>query len=148
MGDKDELRDARWAEVHRAGVESALIVGNWRTEANKLYLAVSTSLAAVLGWLVKEKAPPGSSVGVAILGVVVCVYWSLALARFRVLAKAKYDALIELEDTGPFAFFARDRALSSTGWLNSSAVEQGLSVTFAASFVVVALDGFGVVDVL
>jgi hypothetical protein len=102
-----------------------------RQDSNKFYLSINTAI-------VGAAALPSlrfSSLGLAIVGIIVCILWSANILNYRSLTNDKRDVIIEIETLFPSAPFSAEGSASR----NFTRIERCIPAAFGLLYALMVL---------
>ncbi len=114
-----------------------------RTATNRFYISIGSGLLVFLTFAVNpsvdiEIQALAASM-VAVVGLVLCLVWSLQIRALRNLIDIEVKLAQEMEQELPFDFFCRqEELLKQPGrWLKYGVVEQGLPVLMSLPYLLI-----------
>jgi hypothetical protein len=119
-----------------------------RAHTNRLYVSLASGLLALLSVVVSKDdfagIPTIVFLGVAGLGILLCILWFFTIRDYRRLNSAKFDVISEMEKHLPDQPYDREWEIlkekkDGTGYFGLSKIEQCVSVLVAILFLVLFL---------
>lgn len=122
-------------EQYKLYVDSSSKVSDRRGSANTFLMSVNSALVAVYGLAAGKEASLGSSSAAAWLiplaGFTISLGWIALIHSYRALNRAKFDVIIEIEQTLPVRLFdAEWRTLKAQRTLSLTSIEQLVPLVF------------------
>ena len=140
-------KDEQLLEIYKLHSELADHVSQRREQANRLYVAIISSIivlaAAILRFGVKGISGELIAAAMCAFIIIVCFSWSITILSHKDLNSNKFRVLLELEDQMLFPFFKKEWDPAGTGrksndYLPLSKVAMSLPFIYQ-SFAAVAL---------
>lgn len=147
MADKDDHKFA----LYELFVGTAEKVSDRRAQANAWMLSVNSAIVALYGYLQIDKPLAVSDAikeiwlwAIPIAGILVCIAWFTLLTSYRLLNRAKFTVLMEIEKELSFSPFSREEQVyKSDGRVPLSKIESAIPWTFAALYLAMAVAAIG-----
>jgi hypothetical protein len=100
-------------DLYKLAVEMADRVSARRAGANAFFISVQSAVVATLGFLAARRPPPpdGVLLAVAGAGVLGAAVWFTLLRAYRLLNRAKFEVILELEKQLPAQIFTDEWAV-------------------------------------
>jgi len=149
-------------EQYKLCVEMADRVSARRGQANTFYISLLSALLALLSLVIDKELFAGPSsillCFTALIGLALCLTWSVNIASYRQLNSLKYQVINEMEPLLPFACFLREWEIKQekeergeAGYRQLTKVERYVPLIFATPYamllVYTLLVFLGIVDI-
>jgi hypothetical protein len=130
-------------EQYKTYVEMADRVSSRRTQIGQFYISLLSGLLVLLS-LVVGSGSFGNMlniifVTVAVLGIVLCIIWSINIRSYKQLNKGKFKVIHEIEEQLPFPCYTREWEILEEGkkggkYLQLTRVEQYVPFALSVPF--------------
>ena len=130
--DADELIVEQWSKA----VEMADTTIDKRISSTNVYLTIETALIAVMSFV-----SSWIDYIIPVVGILVAVIWGFSIRSYRILSKAKYSVVNEIEEMLPLKPFSYEWELIRTDkkYKNVTTLERWLPVIFGCLFAAILL---------
>ena len=132
-------------EQYKLYVDSSSKVSDRRGTANTFLMTVNTALVSVYGLAAGPDATLGASHGAAgwlipLAGLTIALGWIALIRSYRALNRAKFEVIMEIEQTLPVRLFdAEWRALKAQRAMSLTYIEQLVPLVFMVIYAVLLL---------
>ena len=114
-----------------------------RNATSRYFLTINTGFVAILGLALQHK-PTGAAawlVALALAGIAVCVIWAQLTRSYRVLTKARFEVITEMEQRLPAAPYSDEwqrikQSPAHQGYTSISRLESMVPWVFAVIYAV------------
>jgi hypothetical protein len=102
-----------------------------RQDSNKFYLSINTAIVGATAL-----SPLGfSSLGLAVVGIIVCILWTVNILNYRSLTNDKHDVIVDIEELFPSAPFSAE----GSGSRHFTRIERCIPATFGLLYALMVL---------
>ena len=152
MKDKS-INETFYIEQYKLYVEMADRVSARRIEASKFYTSLVSAFFAVIPILLTQNVSPYvqnlSLFIISLLGIALCIVWSINLRSYKQLNGLKFEVINEMEGHLPFRCFEQEWKLISNpdnnrNYTRLSQVEMFVPFLFSIFFVGIIISTFAI----
>ena len=136
-------------EQYKLYVEMTDRVSQRRAERNRYYITVLSVLLAIPSLIVALNITSEIQInfqkiifmGISILGIVLCIFWSVNVHSYRKLNKAKFDIIIEMEDHLPYLCYKKEWERLEKGkfYLQLTTIEKIIPIILALPYIILLI---------
>ena len=128
-------------EQYKLYVDSSSKVSDRRGTANTFLMTVNTALVSVYGLAAGTGSPHGAAGWlIPLAGLTISLGWIALIRSYRALNRAKFEVIMEIEQTLPVRLFdAEWRALKAQRAMSLTYIEQLVPLVFMVIYAVLLL---------
>lgn len=136
-------------EQYKIMIESTERVSDRRNSYNSFLLSIHTILISILGYLVTHNLDSTSmfTIFIGFLGIVLSVFWIVALNNYRRLNSGKFEVINLIEKELPIQLYKLEWNILEYGsrrsnYLKNSKIEKVIPITFIIAYFFIFLSQF------
>lgn len=116
-----------------------------RNKSNEFFLGLNTAIIGVLGYLETKDFLPNSSVifmFAPLVGIAICYCWYEIIMSYKMLSRAKFRVIHEIEEKLPLSLFKTEwellgRGVDYTKYRKISSIEKNIPIVFIILYAVI-----------
>lgn len=142
---KDTNYEDHYLEQYRMYLHIFNSTTDRRNKSNEFFLGLNTAIIGVLGYLETKDFSASSSViflFAPLVGIAICYCWYQIIMSYKMLSRAKFKVIHEVEEKLPLSLFKTEwellgRGVDFTKYRKISSIEKNIPIVFIMLYAVI-----------